>query len=230
MAQGAPALPEASQGAPARPGVQQPRRRRSLRGWCCAADHPRSRFRWRSPTTLHPQAAHSRTGYVTSATCSGCTPRSSLRSRTRSKRRGHLLAISPPSPHHRPTVAPPSPHYLPAIPTQPAHDLPAISQVRRVVELNVIEQCLNIYKTGVVQRRRLLTSSVKCAVLGLRAGPPNPHPRPRPSTDTLLATRSTFPQPRVHALVYNPLDGRLKQLDLDMRRRRAVVVVVHLYL
>jgi len=78
-----------------------------------------------------------------------------------------------------------------------AEELTAIKdpeqKVRRVVELNVIEQCLNIYKTGVVQRRRLLTSSVK----------------------------STFPQPRVHALVYNPLDGRLKQLDLDMRRYRS---------
>merc|ERR1711935_941830 len=82
-----------------------------------------------------------------------------------------------------------------------AEELTAISdpeqKVRRVVELNVIEQCLNIYKTGVVQRRRLLTSSVKSA-----GG---------------LGLRSTFPQPRVHALVYNPLDGRLKQLDLDMR-------------
>eukprot|EP01042_Synura_sphagnicola_P004520 gene4520-5741_t len=28
---------------------------------------------------------------------------------------------------------------------------------RRLVELNVIEQCLNVYKTAVVQRRRLET-------------------------------------------------------------------------
>ena len=121
MAQGAPALPEASQGAPARPGVQQPRPRRSLRGRR-AAHHPRSRFRWRSPTTLHPQAARSRTGYVTSATCSGCTPRSSLRSRTRSKRRGHLPAISLPPPCHFPTISPPSPHRRPTIsPLSPRH-------------------------------------------------------------------------------------------------------------
>ena len=31
----------------------------------------------------------------------------------------------------------------------------------------------------------------------------------------------------MHALVYNPLDGRLKQLDLDMRRCRVVHGIVH---
>ena len=28
---------------------------------------------------------------------------------------------------------------------------------RRLVELNVVEQCINIFKTGVVQRKRLAT-------------------------------------------------------------------------
>ena len=63
---------------------------------------------------------------------------------------------------------------------------------RRLVELNVIEQCLNIYKTGVVQRRRLLTSQVTGA----------------------------YPQPRVHGLVYNPRDGKLFKLESDFREQR----------
>lgn len=63
---------------------------------------------------------------------------------------------------------------------------------RRLVELNVIEQCLNVYKTGPVQRRRLLTSKVKGA----------------------------FPQPRVHGVVYDPHDGRLKGLDTDFGDQR----------
>ncbi|KAL1523938.1 hypothetical protein AB1Y20_018854 [Prymnesium parvum] len=77
------------------------------------------------------------------------------------------------------------------------HDLDAISDPdvkhRRLVELNVIEQCLNIFKTGVVQRRRLLTSKVPGA----------------------------FPQPRVHGVVYNPKDGKLVKLDNDFRKERA---------
>ena len=30
-------------------------------------------------------------------------------------------------------------------------------RVRRLIELNVVEQCLNIYKTGIVQNQRKLT-------------------------------------------------------------------------
>ena len=63
---------------------------------------------------------------------------------------------------------------------------------KRLVELNVIEQCLNIYKTGVVQRRRLLSSQVTGA----------------------------YPQPRVHGVVYSIRDGRLKKLDHDFHKQR----------
>lgn len=66
------------------------------------------------------------------------------------------------------------------------------SRVERLVELNVIEQCLNIFKTGVVQRRRLVTSTVD----------------------------SAYPQPRVHGMVYSPRDGRLKLLDNKFREER----------
>jgi len=77
-----------------------------------------------------------------------------------------------------------------------ADELDAISDPelkhRRLVELNVIEQCLNIFKLGVVQRRRHMTSKVK----------------------------GTFPQPRVHGLVYEPTTGRLVNLAHDFRAER----------
>jgi carbonic anhydrase len=63
---------------------------------------------------------------------------------------------------------------------------------RRLVELNVIEQCLNIFKLGVVQRRRLMTSQVAGA----------------------------WAQPRVHGLVYCTETGRLINLAHDFRAER----------
>ena len=58
---------------------------------------------------------------------------------------------------------------------------------RRLVELNVIEQCINIFKTGTVQRRRLETFQGE-------------HP---------------YTQPRIHAMVYDPADGRLHRMPID---------------
>jgi carbonic anhydrase len=59
---------------------------------------------------------------------------------------------------------------------------------RRLVELNVQEQCLNILKIGTVQRKRLKT----------------------------FVTES-FALPRVHGLVFDPSDGVLKKLPLDFK-------------
>lgn len=59
---------------------------------------------------------------------------------------------------------------------------------RRLVELNVIEQCLNLYKTGVVQRKRLKT---------FEEGP--------------------HAYPRVHGLVFDPKDGILKRLPVHFK-------------
>lgn len=64
------------------------------------------------------------------------------------------------------------------------------TKFRRLVELNVIEQCLNVYKCKVVQERRMETSK-------------------DPNFD--------FTQPRVHALVYDPATGRLKKLNVDFK-------------
>ncbi|KAI8837953.1 carbonic anhydrase [Chytriomyces cf. hyalinus JEL632] len=56
---------------------------------------------------------------------------------------------------------------------------------RRLVELNVVEQCINVLKTGVVQQARMKSY--------LETG---------------------FAVPRVHALVFDPAAGELKKLDV----------------
>jgi carbonic anhydrase len=58
---------------------------------------------------------------------------------------------------------------------------------RRLVELNVIEQCINLCKTGVVQRRR---------VESFKAG----HP---------------YTTPRIHACVCDPTTGLLEKLEVS---------------
>jgi carbonic anhydrase len=58
---------------------------------------------------------------------------------------------------------------------------------RRFVDLNVIEQCMNVFRTGVVQERRKAT---------LMAGEP-------------------YSLPQVHAMVFDPKTGELKRLEVD---------------
>jgi hypothetical protein len=58
---------------------------------------------------------------------------------------------------------------------------------RKLVELNVIEQCLNLYKTGIVQRQRLKTYNSRW---------------------------HKFAMPRVHGLVFDPAVGLLNKLDV----------------
>ena len=70
----------------------------------------------------------------------------------------------------------------------------------RLVELNVIEQCLNLYKTGVVQRKRL---------------------------ETEAASGGAEIYPRIHAMVFNPGEGILKKLDVDFEQR--VGSLEHIY-
>jgi len=62
------------------------------------------------------------------------------------------------------------------------------ARVRRLVELNVIESCLNLFKTGTVQRRRVETYN-----------------------DPAVA----FTLPRIHALVFDPSVGKLERLPVD---------------
>lgn len=67
-----------------------------------------------------------------------------------------------------------------------------MSVERRLVELNVIEQCLNIFKTGAVQRRRV--QSYKAMQDG----------------DTSVK----FVEPRIHPFVFEPTTGKAKRLDV----------------
>lgn len=62
------------------------------------------------------------------------------------------------------------------------------ARVRRLVELNVVEQCLNVFKTDVVQKRRLETAA-----------------------DGSLP----YMQPQIHAMVYEPGEGKLLRLPVN---------------
>jgi len=65
----------------------------------------------------------------------------------------------------------------------------------------VVEQCLNLYKTGVVQRRRAeVREEMKAANPGMRI----------PQEDLY---------PRIHGLVFNPADGILKTLPVNFKQR-----------
>lgn len=72
---------------------------------------------------------------------------------------------------------------------------------QKLVQLNVVEQCLNVYKTGVVQRKR------QQVIMDLeRAGK---------SADEI--ERDVFP--RIHGMVFNPADGVLRPLKIDFEKR-----------
>ena len=77
-----------------------------------------------------------------------------------------------------------------------ADELKAITdeeaRVRRLVELNVIENCLNIFKTSCVQKRRLESS--KC-----------------------VDKDNSFATPRIHAMVFDPADGELHKLPIKFK-------------
>ena len=63
------------------------------------------------------------------------------------------------------------------------------AKIRRLVELNVEEQCINVLKTGVVQQRRIETY---CDV-----------------------ENQKFAKPRIHGLVYDPGTGKLRDLGVN---------------
>ena len=63
---------------------------------------------------------------------------------------------------------------------------------KRLVELNVVEQCINLYKTNIVQMKRW---------------------------ETLKSKDPEGVYPRIHPLVFNPKDGILKSLNTDMQKR-----------
>ena len=62
---------------------------------------------------------------------------------------------------------------------------------RRLVELNVVEQCINLYKTGAIQKKRV---------------------------ETFRDKGHDLTQPRIHAVVFDPKTGLLNQLKVDFRQ------------
>lgn len=63
-------------------------------------------------------------------------------------------------------------------------------RARRLTEFNVLEQCINLYKTGIIQKRRL---------------------------ETFKDPDIEFTHPRIHGFVFDPRDGILHKLKLDFR-------------
>merc|ERR1711871_1189556 len=66
---------------------------------------------------------------------------------------------------------------------------------RRLVELNVIEQCLNVFKTAVVQKRRVETYQQRMEG----------------------SKELSFTEPRIHGFVYEPTTGEAKRLEVSFR-------------
>ena len=66
------------------------------------------------------------------------------------------------------------------------------ARYRRVVELNVLEQCVNVFKTHAVQRRRVETFRMRKH--GLK--------------------NIQFTYPRVHGMVFHPGEGVLRRLPV----------------
>jgi carbonic anhydrase len=64
---------------------------------------------------------------------------------------------------------------------------------KRLVELNVVEQCINLFKTADVQKRRAYTAA-------------RPH-----KFDNAL--------PRIHGMVFDPKDGILRKLPIDFHQQ-----------
>lgn len=71
-----------------------------------------------------------------------------------------------------------------------------VDRQRKLVEINTIEQCLNIFKTAVVQRRRVETKAL------IDSG----------------SDEFEFVEPRVHAFVYEPTTGEANKLEVDFKK------------
>jgi len=107
----------------------------------------------------------------------------------------------------------------------------------QLVELNVIEQCLNLYKTGVVQRKRMKVKEklikelyekgvVKAANTGEVIAQLSDKGPGESATIQLLRLEEEV-YPRIHGLVFNPKDGYLKKLPVNFTKR--VGTLDHIY-
>jgi carbonic anhydrase len=74
---------------------------------------------------------------------------------------------------------------------------------RMLVELNVVEQCLNLYKTAVVQRKRQEALKLK------------------------QEGKLSYVYPRIHAMVFDPGVGILNKLPISFKRQ--LIEFGHIY-
>eukprot|EP01041_Mallomonas_annulata_P009067 gene9067-18784_t len=90
-------------------------------------------------------------------------------------------------------------------------ELMAISDLkerqRRLVELNVLEQCMNVFKTAVVQRRRVDTYNENKLLRENGQFPSKDSGVPIP-----------FTEPQIHAFVYEPTTGAATRLEVDFSK------------
>lgn len=73
---------------------------------------------------------------------------------------------------------------------------------RTLVELNIIEQCINIYKNGIFQRKRI-ESTKEYISKGIH--------------DDYILENNVYP--RIHGLVFDPSDGILRKLKIEFKKR-----------
>jgi carbonic anhydrase len=93
----------------------------------------------------------------------------------------------------------------------------------RLVELNVIEQCLNLYKTGAcgiitknTQKNDYYNSRILCTPSFPFHAPAGVVQRKRMQTGKVTPSETN---PRIYGLVFNPADGLLKKLSVDFEKR-----------
>jgi len=111
----------------------------------------------------------------------------------------------------------------------------------KLVELNVIEQCNNIYKTGPVQRKRMevteklikeqndkggvekTTQADTDSIFSLLWSWGGKKTQESTTEDTMKLQLERLDQevyPRIHGMVFNPKDGLLKKLPLDFNMKK----------
>jgi len=96
----------------------------------------------------------------------------------------------------------------------------------QLVELNVIEQGLNVFKTGPVQRKRLEVKEKllkemyeKGVVRAADTGEVVAQLGSEVSVTAQLARLEEEVYPRIHGMVFNPKNGHLKKLPINFAKR-----------
>lgn len=94
-------------------------------------------------------------------------------------------------------------------------------RLRRLVELNVMEQCLNLYKTSCVQRKRAESTEKRLQKRHKALEAAGDADADAAGADTAEEANGeddpNFATPRIHALVFDPKDGLMHPLPVDFK-------------